>query len=308
MNSKHLLAATALLVVFVVLPLVLLLGKPFKAEPPPVDPEALNRVQERMTALEKDLTEFKDSLRSDRERLQRALEGLNRLAASTGVGGAAPHGRAGAGDDEASGEVPASAAGRAASRGASSLTVEAALAALTDRKLSWDEKEKLWKRIREAGLTDDVIKEFEKRVAANPKDPDAQTDLGNAYLKKIQEVPQGPEAGKWAIKADEAFDKALELNPEHWDSRFMKATALSFWPAVFGKQGEAVKHYETLVAQQERQTAREGFAETYYYLGNMYQQMGKIDQAVSTWQRGLRLFPDNAHLLQQIANSGSLPR
>ena len=61
-------------------------------------------------------------------------------------------------------------------------------------------REKLWKRIREAGLTDDVIKELEKRVAANPKDPDAQTDLGNAYLKKIEEVPQGPESGAWATR------------------------------------------------------------------------------------------------------------
>lgn len=303
MNSKHLLVAVALLAVFVVLPAMFIV-KSWKAESPSVDPEALNRVQDRLTALEKDLTDFKDGIRADRERLQRALEGLTRMAASTGAGGAA-HLRSG--DDEPV-EVPAAASGRPASRGAGALTVETALAALLDRKLSWDDKEKLWKRIREAGLTDDVIKELEKRVAANPKDPDAQTDLGNAYLKKIEEVPQGPESGKWAGKADEAYDKALELNPEHWESRFMKATALSFWPPVFGKQGEAVKHYETLLAQQERQTARDGFAETYYFLGNMYQQMGKIDQAVSTWQRGLKLFPENAHLMQQIANAGSLRR
>jgi len=306
MNSKHLLVAAALLVVFVVLPGVLLFGKPWKAESPSVDPEALTRLQDRMAVVEKDLADFKDKLRSEREHLQRILDGMTRVVGSSGSGGAAAHGRAGA--DETAGEVPAGASGRPASRGGASLTLETALAALLDRKMSWDDREKIWKRIREAGLTDDVIKELEKRVAANPKDPDAQTDLGNAYLKKIEEVPQGPESGLWAGKADSAYDKALELNPEHWDSRFMKATALSFWPPVFGKQGEAVKHFETLVAQQERQTARESFAETYYFLGNMYQQMGKIDQAVATWQRGLKLFPDNAHLQQQIANSGSIPR
>jgi cytochrome c-type biogenesis protein CcmH/NrfG len=88
----------------------------------------------------------------------------------------------------------------------------------------------------------------------------------------------------------------------------VKAVALSFWPPVFGKQTEAIKHFETLVAQQERQTARDGFADTYVMLGNMYQQMGKLDQAVSTWKRGLKLFPDNSDLTQQIANAGQLGR
>src|SRR5688572_30041393 len=148
MNSKHLLVATALLAVFVVLPLVLILGKPWKAETPSVDPEALSRVQDRLSALEKDLTEFKDGIRSDRERLQRALESMTRLAASTGTGGA-PHGRSG--DEQSAGEGPA-AAGSSGSRPASSLTLETALAALLDPKLDWDDAEKLWKRIREAGL------------------------------------------------------------------------------------------------------------------------------------------------------------
>ena len=263
MNSKHLLVALAVLAV-VVLPAVVVLGKPWKAESPSVDPEALNRVQDRLTALKKDLTDFKDGIRSDRERLQRALEAMTRLAASTGTGGAAAHLRSG--DDEPGVEVAAGASGRPASRGAGALTVETALAALLDRKLSWRRRKRCGSGSM-AGLTDDIIKELEKRVAANPKDPDAQTDLGNAYLKKIEEVPRAPESGKWATKADEAYDKALSCNPEHWESRFMKATALSFWPAVFGKQGEAVKRYETLLAQQERQTAREGFAETYYFLG-----------------------------------------
>ena len=84
----------------------------------------------------------------------------------------------------------------------------------------------------------------------------------------------------------------------------MKAVALSFWPAAFGKGGEAIKHFETLVSQQERQNPRDGFAETYYFLGNMYLQTGQRDQAISTWERGLRLFPDSNELRQQLSSSG----
>jgi tetratricopeptide (TPR) repeat protein len=275
-----------------------------KSSAPAVDPALLGRIQDRLSDVERELAATKLAVESDREAVRRALD-FARRSQSPAPEGVVTSART---DGGASAPDAAPGAAGATSKPADALTADSAIATLIDRKISWDDKEKLWKRIREAGLTDEVIKLLEKRAAANPKDPDAQTDLGNAYLKKIQEVPQGPESGTWATKADEAYDKALELNPEHWESRFMKATALSFWPAVFGKQGEAVKHYETLVAQQERQTAREGFAETYYFLGNMYQQMGQIDQAVSTWNRGLKLFPDNQNLRQQIANAGSLRR
>ena len=306
MNSKHLLLLVVLLAVFAALPLYLVLAKPWQNEAGASDPDALGRIQDRLAAAEKELLATRAVLEQQQAAIRRALDTFASFSKRGSGDGSIVAGQAG--DPEAGDPTAGAPTKGAASRPGGGLTLEAALAALLDRKMDWDDKEKMWKRIREAGLTDEVIKELEKRAAANPKDPDAQTDLGNAYLKKIEEVPQGPESGKWATKADQAYDKALELNPEHWESRFMKATALSFWPAVFGKQGEAVKHYETLVAQQENQTAHEGFAETYYFLGNMYQQMGKIDQAVSTWQRGLKLFPGNANLQQQIANSGSLRR
>jgi tetratricopeptide (TPR) repeat protein len=303
MNPKHLVVIVALLVGFAVF---LVLARPmwWKDSGPAGDPDAMARLQDRMTAAEKELAATKSALERQEAAINRALDAYAQAALAKRGAAEGAMGQPG----EPGVVETAGPGARAASRPAGDLTLEAAIEGLLSDKLDWDDEEKLWKRIREAGLTDAIIKELEKRVAANPKDADLQTELGNAYLKKIEEVPQGPESGAWATKADQAYDKALELNPEHWESRFMKATALSFWPPVFGKQGEAVKHYETLVAQQERQTAQDAFAETYYFLGNMYQQMGQIDQALSTWQRGLKLFPDSKNLQEQIANAGSLRR
>ena len=79
--------------------------------------------------------------------------------------------------------------------------------------------------------------------------------------------------------------------------------SLSFWPPVFGKQTEAIKHFEILVAQQANQPTRAGYAETHVLLGNLYQQIGDKQKAISTWKTGLGLFPDNPELAQQIANA-----
>jgi cytochrome c-type biogenesis protein CcmH/NrfG len=42
---------------------------------------------------------------------------------------------------------------------------------------------------------------------------------------------------------------------------------------------------------------------TWLLLGNMYQQTGRMDQALATWKHGLELFPGNEALQSQIANA-----
>ena len=161
-------------------------------------------------------------------------------------------------------------------------------------------KEELWQRLREEKRLDEVVTAFEEYAAAHPEDPGAQVELGAAYLEKIQEVGAGPLAGVWATKADQAFDRALQLDPEHWEGRFSKAVALSFWPPVFGKQSEAIHHFEILVEQQARRGNQNGFAQTHLLLGNLYQQIGEADKAMAAWEHGLSIFPDDHALLAQI--------
>lgn len=168
--------------------------------------------------------------------------------------------------------------------------------------LSDADAEALWKEAVEAGRLDELLALFEQRAQADPGSADKQLDLGRAYLQKVFTAGNGPEAGTWATKADKSFDAALAADDHHWEARFSKAVSLSFWPPVFGKQTEAIKHFELLIDQQRSLASQPSHAQTWLLLGNMYQQLGKSDQALATWQQGLALFPDDRQLAQQIAN------
>jgi tetratricopeptide (TPR) repeat protein len=159
----------------------------------------------------------------------------------------------------------------------------------------------LWKRIVEEGRDAEVLAHLKAIADASPNDPEAQLSLGQGYLGRTQVAGASPLAGKYATLADQAFDAALEADPEHWEARFTKATALSFWPPVFGKQASAIKEFETLITQQSGQAPDASHASTHLLLGNMYHQTGQTDKALATWGAGLELFPDNADLASQLA-------
>lgn len=178
---------------------------------------------------------------------------------------------------------------------------EELLAMLTDDELGPAERQRLWQRLSSEGRTDEAIALFEARAEADPTNPDKRVELGVAYLQQIQEVGNGPLAGVLATKADGAFDAALEIDANHWDARFNKAVALTFWPPVFGKQPAAIQQFETLVAQQAQIAPDDNHAQTHLLLGNMYQQLGEQGKAVAAWQAGVVIFPDHEGLLQQLA-------
>ena len=183
---------------------------------------------------------------------------------------------------------------------AQKLDAKSAFAALTDPALSWEDRRKKWSEFAKAGLLDELVALYEKQASDNPNDPKAQTALGNAYLQKIFNGAQGPEAGIWGNKADKAFDRALALDDHNWDARFTKAVSLSNWPAFLGKQPEAIANLETLVQQQSQGALKPEYAQTYLILGNLYKQTGKNDQALAMWQQGLALFPEMAEFQKQI--------
>ena len=174
---------------------------------------------------------------------------------------------------------------------------------LTDDDVDGWAQDELWEEIRRAGRIDEVLEEYERLAEMHPNNPDVQTDLGSAYIQKIFDVGAGPLAGKYGTLADEAYDRALEADPEHWSARFSKALSLSNWPEFMGKTGEAINQFEILVSQQEQQPAQSKFAQTYFILGNMHQRKGDTEAAMEVWRRGLAQFPDNEMLREQIRNN-----
>jgi tetratricopeptide (TPR) repeat protein len=273
-----------------------------------------NAVSERPAAAAAAAPESQDAARAAVEHLERAVEDQARaidelrmdLAARAPARASAASAAGGA--PAASSAAPASErAPLPASGGADDapFDLEAALASLTVERLDWDEREEIFERARKAGRLDEVIARMEAWAAERPEDADAQVALASAYIAKIQEVGQSPEAGRLAMQADRSYDAALAVDERHWEARFAKAMSLSFWPPVFGKQTEAIKHFEILAQQQAGLPAQDHFAQTYLMLGNTYQQVGQLDKALSAWQKGLEIFPGNEELARQIENAKS---
>lgn len=161
----------------------------------------------------------------------------------------------------------------------------------------------LWEQIVDQGLDDEVLALYRAAAEAAPNDPEAQFALGQALIGRTQQAT-GPMAGVYATQADEAFDRALELDPTHWEARFTKAMSLSFWPPNLGKQPAAIREFETLIEQQAGMPAEPAFAQTHFTLGNLYQQNGQPEKAMEIWQAGLALYPNNQELANQIALAG----
>ncbi|MCP5020361.1 MAG: hypothetical protein GY930_01170 [bacterium] len=172
--------------------------------------------------------------------------------------------------------------------------------AITTGNLSDAEVQELWNKAVAQGKVDELIELFKERAEADPNNPELQNDLGDAYIQKVQTLGASPAAGAVAFKADKAFGKALELDPNHLDARRSKAIALSFWPPVMGKQAESIEQFEILINKQNLVPVEPNHFQAYLLLGNMHLQMGKIEEARTSWQNGLSRFPGNEPLLRQL--------
>jgi tetratricopeptide (TPR) repeat protein len=197
----------------------------------------------------------------------------------------------------ASGASPASAPVAAAA----TFSLETALGQLMNPHLSGDDREALWQEALDSGQLEQLITALEERAAADPRNTALQFELGYAYLQPIMsgQAP-GPQAAGWAMKADAAFDNTLKLDATHWDARFNKAVSYTFWPPIMGKQQAAISNFETLVTQQAGMSPRPEFANTYLFLGNLYEQTGQADKAREIWSKGLGLFPGNGELDERL--------
>jgi tetratricopeptide (TPR) repeat protein len=249
-----------------------------------------------------------ESMRREQDALRQSLDALALSAAAasrpTSVSGADIDAAVGRYLDEQAvarldSATPAAAGELAVAEGAPD--PQALFGRLLDVALGPDERQALWDEARTAGVLDQLVALFEQRALDNPRDPEAQVDFGEACIQKIFEVGDGPAAGAWASKADQAYDAALALDERHWEARFSKAVALSFWPPIFGKQAEAIGQLQTLIEQQRDQPPQPKFVQAYLALGNLYLQSGKLEQAQGVFAAGLKLFPNDAELLAKLS-------
>jgi len=183
-------------------------------------------------------------------------------------------------------------------------SVDEAIAALQGAGDDWEAQIAVMQAASDAGLLDSMIEELERRTEAQPDSEGAHLELAMGYLQKIFDSGNSPESGLWAGKLDKTYDRALEINDTSWNARFGKAVSLSNWPAFLGKQNEAIRQFEILREQQSVSPDKGGFAETYLYLGNLYQQTGQADKARGVWEEGSSRFPEHSGLQGQLNPDG----
>jgi hypothetical protein len=159
-----------------------------------------------------------------------------------------------------------------------------------------EQKQSVWKQLREGRGLDGAIAELQRRFTANPSSPENAAVLGQACLQKCATITDLRDQGMLAMQADKLFDTALNLNPQNWEARFTKAVAMSYWPASMGKTAEVIQQFLLLVQQQETHPSQPQFAETYVWLGDQYQKAGRNEDARSVWVRGSALYPTDQKL------------
>jgi len=184
------------------------------------------------------------------------------------------------------------------STNAISQTVDALLAAKAN-------KHDMFEQLRKNGQLDAVIAELQQRAAANPTDAEIPTTLGEALLNKLKAMHDAgntdrTDMGILALQADQSFNNALKIDPKNWEAQFVKASSMFYWPPDAQRDTDAAQMLSSLIDQQDGMPLNPVFAQTYVALGNQYQKMGKLDEAMATWALGAQKFPSDPTLQKKI--------
>jgi vitamin B12 transporter len=126
--------------------------------------------------------------------------------------------------------------------------------------------------------------------------------VAQARVKSMCRIPfaEMMAKGQLLMESNALLEQALALEPTSWETRFRLAMNHFHSPPFMGRTGEAVRHLETLLAQQGDRADVPSFAGTYLYLGDLYKRTGREDDARRTWEKGHRLFPQNPSLAARL--------
>ncbi len=182
--------------------------------------------------------------------------------------------------------------------------VDGPVAELFEARTDDIRREHIWESLARKGHVDRARDVLQRMTRARPDDAGVWTELGVACIRKLVTVKSQLEQGDLAQEADAAFDRALAIDGDNWRARFYKATSLSFWPPIMGRQPEAIRMLEDLIDRQERMPPEPQFGQTYFFLGNLYSQTGSREKAQEVWRRGRERFPGHRDLARTAGEGG----
>ncbi len=99
-----------------------------------------------------------------------------------------------------------------------------------------------------------------------------------------------------ATRVESMLKGVLAKDSTDWEARYTLALLYYHAPAFVGKTADAIREFQTLLAQQAGRADFSEEAAPYAYLGDLYERVGRNADAVAVWQRGLVLFPDDSLL------------
>jgi len=154
-----------------------------------------------------------------------------------------------------------------------------------------------------AEAADDAKAGFEAGQAARPDDPAPQVGLASVLLRC--RIPFAPfmEQGAISARAGEILRAALELDPSHWEARYLLALNYYHNPEFLGLTGDAIREFETLLEQQGDRTDFPEMAGPYAWLGDLYLRVGRSEDARAVWERGAALFPSDERLAERLGGA-----
>lgn len=141
---------------------------------------------------------------------------------------------------------------------------------------------------------------FQARLKSNPADVDARVGLASVISRCRIPFANMMAAGGLVGRSNELLEEALRLDARHWQGRFMLAMNHYHTPAFLGRTDDAIRHFETLLAQQGERADESRFALTYAFLGDLYQRTRRPAEALTLWRRGQALFPSSQALSRRI--------
>ncbi len=149
---------------------------------------------------------------------------------------------------------------------------------------------------------DRSVEFFGKLLVDHPKSGNLHLNYGFAYVDKI------PVAGSitQVILANTAlgeFSKAVDLQPS-WLAYYTRGASYLFWPKIFNEAPLGVADLEKALGLQRSGPKKPYYVRAYIALGDGYCKMEQMDKARSTWQEGLRQFPENPQLKDRLSLHG----
>ncbi|MGH7572620.1 MAG: TonB-dependent receptor domain-containing protein [Gemmatimonadota bacterium] len=148
---------------------------------------------------------------------------------------------------------------------------------------------------------------FTSLVEAHPDDPAPL--VGQARVLTGCRIRFAPfmEQGVIVGKSNGFLERALELDPTHWEARYVLALNHYFTPEFLGRTKDSIEHLEILLEQQGDRTDFPEMAGPYAYLGDLYLRVDREEDAVAIWRKGVALFPDDPRLAERLAKVEEMP-